>query len=211
LLLLLGCRTEAPAKLGISFPPSEADFTATPTQGFIPFTVTFTNQSKGSISQWHWDFGDGKFSNELAPVHIYTTAGKFTVSLTVTGPGGSNTKTKVDYIEAKLEVISWEEAWRYIGQTKVVEGIVVDAKYAVTSKGQPTFLNIGKPYPQPGRFTILIWGSDRPKFAAKFPPNPETYLLNKRIQVTGVIGEYPKGSGNPEVILSDPSQIKVIE
>lgn len=45
-----------------------------------------------------WDFSDGNTSTAQHPVNIYQTPGNFTVSLTVTGTGGSNTETKVDYI-----------------------------------------------------------------------------------------------------------------
>lgn len=215
-LFLISCHAEtgveSPQKLKpdtlLPISPPVADFTATPIRGAIPLIVVFSDQSKGSITQWSWDFGDGQFSGEQQPTHMYNSVGKFTVSLTVFGPGGKDSKTKVGYIEVIPETISWEEASKYIGQTKVVEGTVVDTKYAPTSKGQPTFLNIGKPYPQPGRFTAIIWGSDRRKFIVEFPPDPETYFLKKRVQVSGLIEEY---KGSAEIILRDPSQIKVIE
>ena len=33
---------------------------------------------------WHWDFGDANTSNEQNPIHTYTNAGDYTVTLTVT-------------------------------------------------------------------------------------------------------------------------------
>ena len=35
------------------------DFSANPTRGPAPLTVSFTDQSTGSITSWEWDFGDG--------------------------------------------------------------------------------------------------------------------------------------------------------
>ncbi|GEM_PF-789751 len=75
-----------------------ADFTADPTSGCAPLTVNFTDASSGEITSWSWDFGDGSTSGAQNPSHQYTTAGTYTVALTVTGPGGSDTKTKTDYI-----------------------------------------------------------------------------------------------------------------
>src|SRR5262249_9200897 len=45
-----------------------------------------------------WTFGDGGTSTLANPTHVYTTSGSFTVSLTATGPGGSNTKTAANFI-----------------------------------------------------------------------------------------------------------------
>ncbi|MFC2160761.1 C45 family autoproteolytic acyltransferase/hydrolase [Acidobacteriota bacterium] len=79
-------------------PPPEADFIATPVSGETPLSVSFTDQSSGDISSYTWDFGDGGTSTLKSPSHIYTAANSYTVSLTVTGLGGSDINTKADYI-----------------------------------------------------------------------------------------------------------------
>jgi gliding motility-associated-like protein len=64
-----------------------------------PFTVQFSDLSP-SASTWLWDFGDGGTSNIRNPSHTYTTLGSFSVTLTITLPGGcSNTITKYQYIK----------------------------------------------------------------------------------------------------------------
>ncbi|MCB9454885.1 MAG: PKD domain-containing protein [Anaerolineaceae bacterium] len=68
-----------------------AAFTPDKTSGEVPLTVSFTNQSTGDISGYNWDFGDTATSTEQSPTHTYNTAGTYTVVLTVTGPGGTNT------------------------------------------------------------------------------------------------------------------------
>jgi len=75
-----------------------AAFTASPTSGTAPLTVSFTDQSTGSPTGWSWDFGDGATSTLQNPGHTYDAAGSYTVSLTVTNADGSDTETKVDYI-----------------------------------------------------------------------------------------------------------------
>jgi DNA/RNA endonuclease YhcR with UshA esterase domain len=94
--------------------------------------------------------------------------------------------------------ITASEASAYIGQSATVCGYVASAKYASRSKGQPTFLNLDKPYPNQ-IFTALIWGSDRPAFGT-----PEITYSGKNICVTGSIKSY---RGVPEIIVKKPSQI----
>jgi len=86
------------AACGSSTEPPTADFGAHPTSGVVPLTVQFTDQSTGEITSWAWDFGDGNTSTVQNPSHTYATLGNYTVSLTVTNSGGSDTETRTDYI-----------------------------------------------------------------------------------------------------------------
>ena len=76
----------------------QADFVGNPTMGQAPLMVDFTDLSEGEVEAWEWDFGDGGTSGLQSPSHEYTTTGSFTVSLTISGPAGSSTETKTDYI-----------------------------------------------------------------------------------------------------------------
>jgi PKD repeat protein len=76
-----------------------AGFSGTPTSGQPPLTVNFTDQSTGTVTGWSWDFGDGGTSTLQNPSYTYNSAGVYTVSLTVTGPGGPDTITRTDYID----------------------------------------------------------------------------------------------------------------
>jgi PKD repeat protein len=80
-------------------PPPVAVFSGTPTNGVASLTVTFTDSSTGSISNRYWDFGDGATSNTTTTTmnHSYA-AGIYTVTLTVSGLGGTNTYTRTSYI-----------------------------------------------------------------------------------------------------------------
>jgi uncharacterized protein (TIGR03382 family) len=53
--------------------------------GSVPLDVGFelTTGDGVSISDALWNFGDGQTSTELEPTHTYTTAGQFTVTVTV--------------------------------------------------------------------------------------------------------------------------------
>jgi chitodextrinase len=76
-----------------------AQFTGAPTKGKAPQVVGFTNASTGSITSYAWDFGDGTTSTTANPNKTYSASGVYTVALTVTGPGGSNTKTQTNYVK----------------------------------------------------------------------------------------------------------------
>ncbi|MBE0536419.1 MAG: PKD domain-containing protein, partial [Phycisphaerae bacterium] len=78
-----------------------AAFYADRIRGGAPFTVQFYDQSSGEVNQWQWDFGNGQYSNQRSPSHAYSKAGLYTVSLAVTGPHGTNTKTRYDYVDIK--------------------------------------------------------------------------------------------------------------
>lgn len=69
---------------------SFAAFTSNPVVDsaiYIPSGITFTDNSVNGTS-WFWDFGDGGFSTEKNPHHVYTIPGKYTVTLTVTNENG---------------------------------------------------------------------------------------------------------------------------
>ena len=74
-------------------PAPVASFTASPTSGIFPLAVQFTDTSTGNISSRVWDFGDGNGSTGQAPSHTYPNPGTYLAKLTVTGPGGSSSRT----------------------------------------------------------------------------------------------------------------------
>ena len=102
------------------------------------------------------------------------------------------------------QAIPWAEAMGHIGETATIEGPVIAAVYADTSNGEPTFLNIGLDYPDPDRFTVVIWGVDR----GSFPDAPESMYEGKTIRVTGVVSEY---DGRAQIEVTSPDAIEIIE
>jgi hypothetical protein len=99
---------------------------------------------------------------------------------------------------AQARHLTAAEAKDHIGEHATICGHVASTRYATRSKGQPTFPNLDKPYPDQ-IFTILIWGDDRPKFG-----EPETKYRDKDVCVSGTITEY---RGTPEIVATDPKQI----
>jgi PKD repeat protein len=80
-------------------PVPVAGFTATPVSGTVPLTVNFVSTSTDATS-YLWDFeNDGSDDATGASVsHQYTAAGTYSVRLTVSGPGGTDSITETDYI-----------------------------------------------------------------------------------------------------------------
>jgi hypothetical protein len=92
------------------------------------------------------------------------------------------------------------EAKDHIGEQATVCGRVAGTRYAETTRGKPTFLNLDKQYPSQ-LFTVLIWGDHREKFGS-----PEEKYRDKQVCVTGKITEYRNA---PEIVVSDPQNIEV--
>jgi len=82
--------------------------------------------------------------------------------------------------------IQWYQAPGHVGEMTTVCGPVIDTWYDRGIEDEPTYLNVGKPYPDPDRLTVIIRGNLR----SSFPEPPEDYFLGKTICVTGLIAEY---------------------
>ncbi len=84
------------------YPPPQADFTCNLTYGGFSTVFTFAHASTGTISTYAWDFGadaDPPTADTEGPHDVtYSSSGQKSVTLTVTGPGGSDSETKTDYI-----------------------------------------------------------------------------------------------------------------
>jgi len=90
---------EKPAYITVRNPAAPvANFTASPTSGNKPLTLTFNDISSNMPTSWQWDFGDDTNATEQNPVHTYSAPGNYTVSLNVTNDDGTNSVTKPDYI-----------------------------------------------------------------------------------------------------------------
>jgi PKD repeat protein len=108
------------------------DFVASPTSGNVPLGVQFTDKTVGQVNTWHWDFGDGKASNEQNPVHTYWTAGVYNVILTVSNDYGQADVTKTNYIVVVGDLVSKFAADPATGKAPL------DVKFTDRSIGGPT-------------------------------------------------------------------------
>ena len=98
--------------------------------------------------------------------------------------------------------IKLEEVASHIGDTVSVTGKVYGSRYLENSKGTPTLINLGAAYPNQ-LLTVVIFGEDRKKFTEA----PETFFLDKIINVTGKLELF---RDKPQILVKEPSQIRTI-
>ena len=96
--------------------------------------------------------------------------------------------------------ITAREAKNHVGEKATVCGRVAGIHFVSSGKGQPTFVHFDEQYPNQV-FTLVIWGTDRPKFG-----RPEDLYRNKDLCVTGKITSYLEV---PEIVASNPSQVQI--
>jgi len=78
----------------------------------VPHTYLFSDESEGNIDQWYWDFGDGQFSTEQSPIHIYNAPGTYTVCLNV-----SSMQSGISCSSMHCDTITTLEYFSFGGQT----------------------------------------------------------------------------------------------
>ena len=102
------------------------------------------------------------------------------------------------------QAIPWNEALSHVGEVTTIEGPVVEVLTDETDSGLSTYLNVGAPYSDPGRFVVVIWGSSR----SAFPSAPESMYTGKQIRVTGEVTEY---EGNAQIEVASPDAIEIVQ
>jgi gliding motility-associated-like protein len=92
-----GCTGSAQSIIQVNAIP-HVDFIGFPLSGCSPIQVSFTNT--GDIGTFLWSFGDGATSTIANPVHFYNQSGFYTITLSVSNSGCSNSLTLTNYVHA---------------------------------------------------------------------------------------------------------------
>jgi PKD repeat protein len=114
-----------------------ADFKFSPNSGTAPLIVSFTSASTGSPTSWAWDFkNDGTaVSASRNPNYTYTTAGTYSVKLTVTNTSGSDSKISLINVSAPLNILPPTADFL----SSVVSGVApLTVSFTNASTGSPT-------------------------------------------------------------------------
>ncbi len=145
--------------------------------------------------------GSGNFHDDAS-----SSASSHSAS-TAPSPSGQTYSPNYENMGREIKIpegaIEWSEASQHVGEVVSVFGTVKGSKYASTSKGRPTFIDIGAGYPDKNRLTVTIWGENR----GAVSPSPEAMYEGKTLCVTGEVYLYD-GASNIEV--SSPDQIAVL-
>jgi PKD repeat protein len=145
-------------------PAPHADFTVDVRRGGAPLDVAVESLSIGVIDRVEWEFGDGGRAGGPFAGHRYDKPGRYTVTLTVGGPGGSDVETKVDWIEvldARLPVADFSVdppkgraplAVRFTNRSKDAASFRWEFGDKTTSdEAEPTHT-----YAEPGSYTVIL-------------------------------------------------------
>ena len=92
-LLILGFSILISCKKEEVVPKPTPDFAYTGGGCTAPCAVLFENKSKDAAS-CSWNFGDGTSSTEVSPTKTYNVGGTYTVTLTASGLGGTESTSK---------------------------------------------------------------------------------------------------------------------
>ena len=99
----------------------------------------------------------------------------------------------------KTEAIDYTQATNFVGNNKTVQGSVVKVYYS--AKSDTTFLNFCSSY-SGCPFSSVVFSSDKSKFG------DINQYEGKTVEITGLVTTY---KGSAEIILKNPSQIKIVE
>jgi alpha-tubulin suppressor-like RCC1 family protein/PKD repeat protein len=144
--------------------PPVAQFDANPITGYAPLTVQMIDQSQGDIATYKWNFGDNSDSGLPSPVHTYATPGSYSISLTVSGPGGVNTLFKKEFITVQRVPVQVDfQADQRLGVAPLkVQFIETSEDYIINRRwnfgdGQTSHvINPSHTYEEPGNYSISL-------------------------------------------------------
>src|SRR5205085_158345 len=156
--------------------------------------------STGTITNRFWDFGDGSTSNTALTTlsHVYANAGTNSVALTVSGPVGTNTQLRSNYIsvtnlppQLTLNPLNFDFGSVITGQTNVQTFQVINSGGTTlngsASAPAPFGIKSGTPYTIAAGQTGLVTVSFSPVSAGNFS-NAVVFLSNGGNSTNSVTG-----------------------
>ncbi len=186
-------------------------FVTNVTSGSPPLSVQFLDTSSNSPSSWVWSFGDGGTSASPNPVHIYTTQGSYTVTLTTTNSAGSNTSSVSNFITINQVTVVPMALFK----TTVMSGYepltvqFVDAStnspnswvWSLVDGGTSTLQNPAHTYAAAGSYTVTLTASNA--MGSNTVSQPGYITVNAAIPVASFIANVTTGINPLSVQFTD--------
>lgn len=126
--------------------------------------IPFRNKTKGKVTAWHWDFGDGDTSDREKPVHYFQNIGYMRIVLTATNGVCSDSAVSNNLLYVKPPIVKMRPTYscdnryartfdaKYLGPTSF---------YWDFGDGSPTSTDSfpTHTYAKPGNYMVKIFGA----------------------------------------------------
>ncbi len=96
--------------------------------GWVPFDVTFSDDSPVPVDSRVWNLGEGAPETIQNPVHTYSQPGSYNVSLTINSDGWELTDSRTDHIIALADTIIFRSDTVYAGDQAIIDIYVVNSQ-----------------------------------------------------------------------------------
>lgn len=137
----------------------QADFTFSASG----LSVLFTDASAGAVNSRRWQFGDGLESGDTNPFHTYGASATFTVTLTVSGPGGASSKSKFVTVSAgrkPTSLFGFEVLGRQVNFVDKSTGGATSWSWSFGDGGSSAARNPVYIYATAGHYTVTLTASN---------------------------------------------------
>ena len=132
--------------------------------------IHFYGVAEGSVSSWHWDFGDGETSDEQNPVHTYYAEGIYDVTLTITNSDGTFSITKPVQVKDNWEPVAIAHPEFYAGNNPTIhfdgsdswdpDGTIVSYYWDFADGNTSTEVSLTHTYAQDGIYNVTLTVTD---------------------------------------------------
>lgn len=119
--------------------PSASFVVTTSLSGCKGMSVGFSTEQQDDV-KYLWSFGDGEFSNEIAPIHKYNNSGMYEVELIVQSTIDNK---KMDKSRAKYVVVYEDPIVELISNKEMERGLTTVSYKAVGENIEKVFWNFG--------------------------------------------------------------------
>lgn len=150
-------------------PPTSA-FTTSCSGQTCAFDGRDSTDPDGTVVGWSWDFGDGATATGSQPGHLYTAAGTYQVTLTVTDErGGTGSSTQPVVIEGTTSPVAFRDSTGKVtnatsivspipATTQAGDGLIAVVSAATTAQpaAPPGWTQVGQPATTDS-MTTVVW------------------------------------------------------